>query len=284
MSNLLLKGDCTKLLPVIPSNSVGLVICDMPYGKHTNCNWDIRIDMDLVWPELWRVLRNDRAVLLFGGEPFSTYLRGSAIEKYRYDWYWNKGNAGNFVQAKKMPLKTIEVVSVFSFSRIPVYFPIMEEKEKPRKTGSQSSYHMDMKVRDDYAGRLLTHSYPNTSLKFAKVMGKNVIHPTEKPVALLEYLIKTYSIEGDIVLDFTFGSGSCCIAAMNTGRSFIGIEKDEEYFELATERIEKHKLDSFLHPENIISHDFIHFENQLQKPLRERRQLERGLFRRGFVA
>lgn len=229
----LMNGDCLELLKTIPDGSVDLILTDPPYGT-TACKWDSVIDFTLMWAELKRIIKPNGAIVLFGSEPFSSALRMSNIKQYKYDWVWNKTKGGNFALAKKQPMKSHELISVF-YAKQCEYYPIMEVRGKPRKKGGGRA--------SDNFGITPTVSfnntyYPKSILEFSTGSRKDHHHPTQKPVALLEYLIKTYTQECETVLDFTMGSGSTGVAAKNTNRSFIGIELDEKYFQIAKERIE----------------------------------------------
>ena len=223
----------------IPDNSIDMVLTDPPYGT-TSCKWDTVIDFKLMWRELKRITKGSGAICLFGSEPFSSALRLSNIKMFKYDWYWNKKFGGNFVLAKRMPLKSIECISVFNSDKtLPLYYPQMMLRDKPIKQGgTKTSEAIPIKHNSKtHTKKTYTHKYPLTELNYPKELGRTV-HPTQKPVPLLEYLIKTYTIENETVLDFTMGSGSTGCAAKNLNRNFIGIENDKEYFKIAKQRIE----------------------------------------------
>lgn len=231
-------GDCLEVLKDLNSNSMDMILCDPPYGT-TACKWDSVIPLEPMWEQLRRVAKPNSPIMLFGSEPFSSLLRNSNIQYYRYDWYWNKKFGGNFAQAKRMPLKNVETISVFSFGKkLPVYMPIMTDRDKPIKQGGvKTSEAIPIKNNaDTHTAKIYDKKYPLTLLNFPKDLGKT-IHPTQKPVALMEYLIKTYTTENQWVLDFTMGSGTTGVACRNLDRNFIGIEKDPEYFEMAKQRI-----------------------------------------------
>jgi len=232
------QGDCLELMKNIPDGSVDFILTDPPYGT-TACKWDTVIPFEPMWAELKRIIKPNGAIALFGSEPFSTTLRASNLEMYKYDWYWNKKFGGNFVQAKRMPLKNIEMVSVFSKSKkLPVYYPQMTKREKPIKQGGiKTSEAIPVKNNSKtHNKKIYDKKYPLTLLDYPKNLGRTK-HPTEKPVSLISYLIRTYTLEGETVLDFTMGSGSTGCAAKNLNRNFIGIELDQNYFEIAKERI-----------------------------------------------
>ena len=200
------------------------------------------IPFEPMWKQINRIIKPNGVIALFGSEPFSSALRMSNIKNYKYDWVWDKVGTTGFLNAKKRPLRRYELISVFC-NKTPVYYPQMEVRGKPRK---KSNYNKN----NDGTGKMVYGKfenvttinniyYPTDVLKFSNAVSKGKLHPTQKPVSLLEYLIKTYTNENEIVLDFTMGSGSTCVAAVNTGRKFIGIEKDEKYFEIAKQRIEE---------------------------------------------
>jgi len=238
MDVLLYKGDCLEEMKKIPDGSVDLVLTDPPYGT-TACKWDSVIPFEPMWAQLKRVAKKNAAIVLFGNEPFSSYLRMSNIKQYKYDWVWDKGKGSNPFLAKKQPMRSYENIMVFSSG---VYYPQMR-KGTPYKAPSTGGAHTNsivgnnkkqgsFKQKDNDGTR-----YPLAILPYSIHCGSK-LHPTQKPVALLEYLIRTYTQEGETVLDFTMGSGSTGVACVNTGRNFIGIELDEGYYNIAEKRIE----------------------------------------------
>ena len=234
----LMQGDCLGLMKGVPDGSVDLILTDPPYGT-TACKWDSVIDFTLMWAELNRVIKPNGAIVLFGSEPFSSALRMSNIKQYKYDWVWVKNVSTNFLHAKRQPLRNTENVHVF-YKKCGKYYPIKSTGHIPTQSAKGCSngvlYHG--KNTRNYSGGETTR-YPKTTIEFDVVDLKNRLHPTQKPVPLLEYLIKTYTQEGETVLDFTMGSGSTIVAALNTNRKAIGIELNEGYFNIAKERIEK---------------------------------------------
>ncbi|WP_430827273.1 DNA-methyltransferase [Chryseobacterium indologenes] len=230
----LFNGDCIELLRNIPDKSIDLILADPPYGT-TASNWDQIIDFEKLWIQLRRVIKKDAAILIFGTEPFSSMLRCSNVKNFKYDWIWNKTRPGNFSLAKKQPMKYHEIISVFNSK---VYNPIMEPGDKIRKKGANKGYRGFNKglERESYVGREYKDYYPSSIIKFPNPNHKS-LHPNAKPVPLLEYFIKTYSKEDDLVLDFTMGSGSTGVACINTNRRFVGMEKDLEIFNIAKDRI-----------------------------------------------
>lgn len=241
----LIKGDCLVEMKNIPDKSIDLILTDPPYGT-TACKWDSVIPFELMWDELKRIRKDNGAIVLFGAEPFSSYLRMSNITEFRYDWVWVKSKPSGAMTAKKQPMKANEMVSVF-YKTSPRYNPIMTERtEAELKRLSKKSV---LTVGSDASGAAYGYSgnrednklkYPNNILNFKSVFNRSkekTPHPTQKPVDLLEYLIKTYTNEGETVLDFTMGSGSTGVACVNTNRNFIGIEMDDKYFDIAVKRI-----------------------------------------------
>jgi len=239
------QGDCLVESQNIENYSVDLILTDLPYNI-TASKWDVLIPFDKLWKIINRVSKFNTCVCLFGNEPFSSSLRMSNIKHYKYDWKWIKQIPGNHLNAKKQPLRSYEDICIFYKSQ-PIYNPILTDK--PQSHIRKNS--IDIKVknngvigkvkenvkRNEFREIPLDKNYPNNVLNI-DVMAKNKrIHPTQKPVELLEYLIKTYTNEGDTVLDLTMGSGSTGVACKKTGRHFIGIEKDQKYFEIAVSRV-----------------------------------------------
>lgn len=231
----LLHGDCLELLKTIPDQSIDLVLTDPPYGT-TACKWDSIIPFEPMWEELKRISKNNSAIILFGQNPYTANLINSNRNMWRYDYIWYKQKGSGFLNANRRPLMDYEIASVFSKKQTK-YFPQMVALDKPYKARGNTQSKLYGKFNKAKA-KTYTHKHPSPILKFAKD-GKE--HPTQKPVALLEYLIKTYTKENDTVLDFTMGSGSTGVAAKNLNRKFIGIEKDAKYFEIAKKRIEANK-------------------------------------------
>ena len=228
---ILLQGDCLELMKDIPDKSIDLILCDLPYGTTQN-KWDTVIPFDKLWAQYKRIIKDHGAILLFSQMPFGANLIMSNPKMFRYEWIWEKDNSTGFLQAKKMPLKKHENILVF-YKHLPTYNPQMRQGFKPYTMESgrgSSNYNAYSSVRTENDGT----RYPIDMIKFNRDKG---LHPTQKPVALLEYLIKTYTNEGDLVLDNCMGSGSTGVACKNTNREFIGMELDEKYFNIACERI-----------------------------------------------
>lgn len=235
----LLFGDCLELLPTLEDDSIDLLLVDLPYGT-TACKWDSIIPLDLLWQQYNRVCKKDAAMVFTAAQPFTTILAASNIENLKYEWIWEKPQGTNPMNAKVMPLKSHENILVFYRSK-PTYNPQMWYSTPYSGFKSDTS-----KIGEVYGSAQSKHRdnptgsrYPKTVLKFKQEKG---YHPTQKPVDLMEYLIKTYTNEGDVVLDNTMGSGTTGVAAMNTNRDFIGMENDQKYFEIAQERLNVGRL------------------------------------------
>lgn len=246
----LYNGDCLEVMDKLISDGIKVdaIITDPPYGT-SRCKWDSIIPLENMWNKIKLIRKCFCPIVLFCKEPFGSLLRYSNIEEYKYDWTWIKDTKSNFPQAPYQPLNNIENIAVFSDGyarygdkKMP-YYPQMVEKEayKIPKISKTTSIFAENHKNGIYKHKIrdTKFRYPYSILKFNT--DKNRLHPTQKPVELMEYLIKTYTNEGDIVLDFTMGSGSTGVACMNTNRKFIGIEKDKKYFDIASERINNEK-------------------------------------------
>jgi len=232
MSIQLMHGDCLVRMAEIPDGSVDMILADLPYGT-TACKWDNVIPFEPLWKHYWRVLKPNGAVVLFGSEPFSSALRMSQIKRFKYDWVWLKSTGGGFLNANKQPLKRHENISVFCRQQSR-YFPQKTQGKAYatiRKAAGETT--RDQTV----AGWKTINDGFRMPVSYQKFANDTGLHPTQKPVALLEYLIKTYTLEGETVLDNTMGSGSTGVAAVNLNRKFIGIEQDDKYFAIAQKRI-----------------------------------------------
>jgi len=232
-------GNCLELIKNISDKSIDLIFADLPYGQ-TAQYWDEIIDMKLLWPEYNRIVTNDGIIALFSAQPFTTMLISSNLEQFKYCWYWEKNRGTNFFHAKRMPIRKIEEICIFGGKN---YYPQMSNGHIPTNSAKGCSngnlYHG--KNKRDYQGGS-TERYPINILKYKCVDNYHRLHPNEKPIDLLEYIIKTYTKENEIVLDNVMGSGSTGIACLNTGRKFIGMENNNKYFEIATKRIKEHKI------------------------------------------
>jgi len=237
--NKIYNEDCLEGMKHIDDKSVDMILCDLPYGT-TACKWDIIIPFEPLWKQYKRIIKDRGAIVLFGSEPFSSYLRMSNIKQFKYDWIWDKKLAGNGILAKIQPLKIHEMIHIFSYGGKVNYYPqISTGKMRKKLTGNLkiSEVNNGDGVKSCKETRNDTY-YPKSIIEFS--MGnyrRGRLHPTQKSTELLEFLIKTYTLEGETVLDNCMGSGSTAIACLNTKRNFIGIEKDDKYFEIAKKRI-----------------------------------------------
>ena len=242
----LFKGDCLELMQQIPEGSIDMVLCDPPYGM-IGCKWDSILPFDQLWKNYFRVCKKNAAMVIFGAQPFSSLLVTSNIKMYKHEWIWKKNAGSNFAFVKYQPMKEHEEILVFCEGKL-LYNPIMQERAESGWKRQKAPITFNVCTTDNnmYSGikngvvtkKIGPMRYPSSVQNFKRERG---LHPTQKPVALLEYLIKTYTNEGMTVLDNCMGSGSTGIACLNTNRKFIGIEKDEKYFEIAKKRIENHK-------------------------------------------
>ena len=242
--------DCLEFMKTLEDNSIDLILTDPPYGT-TACKWDSIIPLDSMWEQLKRIIKPNGAIVMTASQPFTTILIASNMKMFKYCWVWNKSRVTGFANAKKQPLRCIEDIVVF-YRNPPTYNPQglirINKKVKNGRSVGGNTLRADINESAN-KGSLRTAGseyiqeftgYPKQILQISSE-GKTV-HPTQKPVTLMEYLIKTYTNEGETVLDFTMGSGSTGIACLNTNRSFIGCELDENYFKIAKDRIENHKL------------------------------------------
>jgi site-specific DNA-methyltransferase (adenine-specific) len=248
MTSVLYQDDCFNVFPTLEDNSIDLVLCDMPYGT-TACKWDTCLDLESMWKHLKRICKPKAAVVLTASQPFTTTLICSNRDWFKYCLVWSKLTSGSFVQAKRMPLKTHEDIVVFNFdSTLPHYNPQMRSADKIKKEinrVSSKTLAIPTTINTEWIKKTTVYKerYPLSVLEFTtraqngKTQLDRGLHPTQKPVALMEYLIKTYSNEGDVVLDFCMGSGTTGVACKRLNRQFIGIEKDEAYYKIAEERI-----------------------------------------------
>ncbi len=232
-------GDCLNILPTLPDDSIDMVMVDLPYGT-TACKWDSIIPLDFLWEQYNRICKKNAAMLFTSAQPFTTTLASSNIDNFRYEWIWEKPQGTNPMNAKVMPLKSHENILVFYRSK-PTYNPQMWYSTPYSGFSSDTS-----KIGEVYGNQQSKHRdnpegsrYPKTVLKFKQEKG---LHPTQKPVGLMEYLIKTYTNEGDTVLDNTMGSGTTGVACVNCNRSFVGIEMDKKYYQISKERVNVGRL------------------------------------------
>lgn len=227
-------GDCFDVLPTMATGSVDFVCADVPYGT-TECKWDSVLDLDRMWSEIYRVAKENAAIVIFSAQPFTSVLVASNLKHWRSEWIWEKGNATGFLNAKKQPLRAHENIEVF-YRRQPTYNPQFTtghaRKSSKRKSVNSECYGKAYTLTEYDS----TSRYPRDVQFFSSDKQKGSYHPTQKPAALLRYLIETYSNAGDTVLDFTMGSGTAGVACQESGRAFIGIEKDPAIYQVACER------------------------------------------------
>lgn len=233
----LINKCCLSAMKIIPAGAIDLVCADIPYGT-TQCKWDSVIDLDAMWKELYRVAKPNAAIVLFSAQPFTSVLVSSNIKHWRSEWIWEKGSATGFLNAKKQPLRAHENIQVF-YRHQPTYNPQFtqghERKTSKRKTVNSECYGKALNLTEYDS----TSRYPRTVQFFSSDKQLGSYHPTQKPLALMRYLIETYSNPWDVVLDFTMGSGTTGVACLQSRRRFIGIEKDPEIFMVAQKRIKQ---------------------------------------------
>lgn len=239
----LLQGDCLELMKDIPDGSVDMILCDLPYGT-TACHWDTVIPFETLWEQYKRIIKGNGVIALFADEPFTSMLITSNLKMFRYKWIWDKERGSNFQNARFSPMKCSEDIAVF-YSSKPTYNPQFWYS-KPYKTKTRKRKKEIQGLSGGSAAAICTETisqdgrrYPLNIIRFKRDGSR--MHPTQKPVALLEYLIRTYTNEGETVLDNCMGSGSAGVVSVNTGRNFIGMELDHGYFEMAQKRIENVK-------------------------------------------
>ncbi len=228
------NGNCLELMNDIDDKSIDMILCDLPYGT-TACKWDSVIPFEPLWAHYKRIIKDNGAIVLFGSEPFSSYLRISNIKQYKYDWIWNKRKSGNIFLAKYQPMKTHEIISVFNSK---IFYPIKTPRDKIKQSknyGTGEAIGGDKSKEDKLY--IYTDKNPISILDFSNASQKGKFHPTQKPVALFEYLIKTYTNEGELVLDNCAGSGTTAIACLKTNRNYILIEQETKYCDIANKRI-----------------------------------------------
>lgn len=228
-------GDCLELMKQIPDGSIDAVITDPPYGT-TACKWDSVIPFEPMWAELKRIIKCNGAIVLFGNQPFTSALIMSNPRMFKYEWIWDKVKPAGFQIAKYRPMTNHEHCLVFS-KLTPNYYPIKTPRDKIKKNSFQSKSESSPLSKHDGKERIYDFYLPKSILTISNANQRNRFHPTQKPIPLLEYLVKTYTQENETVLDFTMGSGTTGVACKNLNRNFIGIELDDKYFNIAKERI-----------------------------------------------
>jgi len=231
-------GDCLTMMQDIPDKSVDMILCDLPYGT-TKCKWDVVIPFEPLWKQYNRIIKDNGAIVLTATEPFASLLRTSNLKNYKYDWIWNKVHAVGFQVAKYRPMQQHEMVLIFGKGRTK-YNPIMIERPNVRKSKLYGNSDVSPLKYVKYRDRSYTHWYPKSIIVESNANHHNKLHPTQKPVALFEYLIKTYTDERDLVLDNCAGSCTTAIACINTKRNWICIENNQEYYNAGLQRINEH--------------------------------------------
>jgi site-specific DNA-methyltransferase (adenine-specific) len=240
MINTVQNIDCLVGMQQIPDKSIDMILCDLPYGT-TACKWDVIIPFEPLWKQYERVIKDNGAIVLTASQPFTTVLINSNLKRFKYNWTWDKVKPGAIGIAKYQPLRVTEDVCVFSIGTH-TYIPQLVKRDKPVKYKNYSHSEMNHKslaAMDEF--KTTDFLYPKNLIQFSNADQTGKVHPTQKPVALFEYLIKTYTNEGETVLDNCMGSGTTAIACINTNRNYIGFEKEEKYYNIIQERIKKHK-------------------------------------------
>lgn len=239
-TNIIYKGDCLDIMPkYIDDKSIDMIFCDLPFGT-TNCKWDSIIDLSKLWVEYERIIKNNGAIVLFAQTPFDKVLGYSNLKLLRYEWIWEKTQATGHLNSKKMPMKAHENILVF-YKKLPTYNPqktsghIRKVSKAEHKVNCVESEIYNK--ANNYSSYDSTERFPRSVLTFASDKQKSKLHPTQKPLALIEYMIKTYSNEGDVILDNAAGSGTTGLGCKNLNRKYIMIEKDEKYYNICCERV-----------------------------------------------
>jgi len=232
--NKIYLGDCLEVMKEIPDKSIDMILCDLPYGT-TACKWDTIIPFEPLWEQYKRVIKDNGAIVLTASQPFTSALIMSNIKMFKYEWIWNKKKGGNILNLKTQPYKIHENICIFSNGTIK-YYPIKTTQKK--RTGKTYSTGIANGVCNYGDTRIYCDKYPQSIIEESNANQRDKKHPTQKPVALFEYLIKTYTNEGDLVLDNCIGSGTTAIACLETDRDFIGIEKDEGYHKISLDRVQ----------------------------------------------
>lgn len=245
----MLHGDCLELMKDIPDGSIDMILCDLPYGI-TGCKWDIIIPFDKLWEQYERIIKYNGAIVLTASQPFTSALVMSNQKMFRYEWIYEKNHATGHLQSKKNPMKAHENILIF-YKKLPNYNP---QKTHNHKTANKYTKKVSVQNKTEMYGKLSkevmtggnTDRYPRSVLYFQSDKNKSSLHPTQKPVALFEYLIKTYTNENDLVLDNCAGSGTTAIACLNTNRQFIVMEKEQKYFDIINKRVKEHIIQTKL--------------------------------------
>jgi len=238
--NKIYNMDCLEGMKLIDDKSIDMILCDLPYGM-TACKWDSIIPFEPLWEQYERIIKDNGAIVLFGSQPFTSALVMSNPKWFKYEWIWDKHIPRNFINAKIMPMRKHENILIFGKGKI-TYNPQMIKRDKPVKVKNYSKGNSVYKLNNDGTDnkeRVYTHRYPDTIIEGKWEANAGKLHPTQKPVSLCEYLIKTYTNEGELVLDNCMGSGTTAIACINTNRNYIGFEISQEYCDIANKRIEE---------------------------------------------
>lgn len=241
-------GDCLELMKDIPDKSIDMILCDLPYGNFTACKWDIIIPFQNLWESYERVISNNGAICLFSSQPFTTALISSKIDLFKYCWYWKKNKPNGWQHSKNKPMTAIEEICVFSKAKMGHVSQLGDKRMRyspqgiisaGKKTVKSYWHGESMGKRGNQVGKEFESftNFPHNVLEYDVTHSYTQLHPTQKPVVLCEYLIKTYTNEGDLVLDNCAGSGSTLVAAKNLNRRYIGVEKEEKYFNICKERL-----------------------------------------------
>jgi site-specific DNA-methyltransferase (adenine-specific) len=236
--NELIHGDCLDVMEKIDDGSIDMILADLPYNTTRN-HWDSLIDLPSLWKQYERIIKDNGAIVLTAQTPFDKILGASNLKLLKYEWIWEKTSATGHLNAKKMPMKAHENILVF-YKKLPTYNPLKTQGHTRKVSKAEHKVNSKMSTNYNPVGLTTydsTERYPRSVLKFPTDKQKHALHPTQKPVALMEYLIRTYTNEGETVLDNVVGSGTTAIAAMNTGRNYIAIERDEAYYKVALDRI-----------------------------------------------
>lgn len=240
--NEIYKGDCLELMPkFVDDKSVDMIFCDLPYGTTRN-KWDSVIPLDKLWSEYERVIKDNGAIVLFSAEPFTSVLVSSNPKLYRYDLIWDKKLSSGFLNSKRMPLRRHEQIIVF-YKKLPTYNPQMETRGKVRKKGITTETGKHTTNYGKFKNTVSENNtyYPTSILEFSNANRSEKVHPTQKPLSLIEYMIKTYTNEGDLILDNTCGSGTTLLGSAKLNRNYIGMEKDKNYYKITLDRLKDYR-------------------------------------------
>ena len=236
--NKVIHGDCLDVMRTLPDKSIDMILCDLPYGT-TACKWDTIIPFELLWKEYKRLIKDNGAIVLTASQPFTSALVMSNLDMFKYCWVWNKRKGGNPLTAKQQPIKITEDVVIFGGGI--EYYPLMTKRDKPKWRGGNTGKVSETTNNCFAENKVYYELYSKNIIDISNANQIGKLHPTQKPVALFEYLIKTYTNEGDTVLDNCAGSGTTGIACLSTNRNYILIEKEKEYIDIINKRIAEHE-------------------------------------------